>query len=99
LVFDIDVVLPIEVQIPSKRIGGFEEQELEVGRLFHLDTIEELREKARTREATLKRRVETKFFTRVSRREFWKGAYCLETLDGGSLPRTWNVANLQFYYS
>lgn len=28
-----------------------------------------------------------------------KGAYRLETLDGGVIPRTWNVANLHFYYS
>ena len=27
------------------------------------------------------------------------GAYRLETLKGGPIPRTWNVANLKFYYS
>jgi len=27
------------------------------------------------------------------------GAYRLETLDGGSLPRTWNGINLKFYFS
>jgi len=27
------------------------------------------------------------------------GAYRLETLEGGPIPRTWNVANLKFYYS
>nr|KYP53805.1 Retrotransposable element Tf2 [Cajanus cajan] len=28
-----------------------------------------------------------------------KGAYRLRTLDGGMIPRTWNAANLCFYYS
>nr|KYP33016.1 hypothetical protein KK1_046184 [Cajanus cajan] len=28
-----------------------------------------------------------------------KGAYPLRTLDGGAIPRTWNAANLRFYYS
>nr|KYP33112.1 Transposon Ty3-I Gag-Pol polyprotein [Cajanus cajan] len=28
-----------------------------------------------------------------------KGAYRLRTLDGGIIPRTWNAANLRFYYS
>nr|KYP64250.1 Retrotransposable element Tf2 [Cajanus cajan] len=28
-----------------------------------------------------------------------KGAYRLRTLDGGLIPRTWNAANLRFYYS
>jgi len=26
-------------------------------------------------------------------------AYCLKTLDGGLIPRTWNVATLKFYFS
>jgi len=28
-----------------------------------------------------------------------EGAYKLETLDGKEIPRTWNVANLRFYFS
>nr|KYP65903.1 Gypsy retrotransposon integrase-like protein 1 [Cajanus cajan] len=28
-----------------------------------------------------------------------KGAYRLRTLDGGMIPRTWNAANLRFYYN
>jgi len=27
------------------------------------------------------------------------GAYKLETLDGTTIPRTWNAANLRFYFS
>ena len=27
------------------------------------------------------------------------GSYKLETLEGGAIPRTWNVANLKFYFS
>ena len=27
------------------------------------------------------------------------GAYRLETLEGGAIPRTWNAANLMFYFS
>ncbi|XP_068503914.1 uncharacterized protein [Phaseolus vulgaris] len=27
------------------------------------------------------------------------GAYKLETLEGGVIPRTWNAANLKFYFS
>ena len=27
------------------------------------------------------------------------GVCRLETLEGGSIPRTWNVANLKFYFS
>ncbi|GAU44771.1 hypothetical protein TSUD_138830 [Trifolium subterraneum] len=30
---------------------------------------------------------------------FEGGAYRLETMEGETLPRTWNVANLRFYYS
>jgi len=27
------------------------------------------------------------------------GAYMLETLEGGAIPRTWNATNLKFYFS
>ena len=27
------------------------------------------------------------------------GAYRLETLEGGTIPRTWNATNLKFYFS
>jgi len=27
------------------------------------------------------------------------GAYRLETLEGGAIPRTWNATHLKFYYS
>ena len=27
------------------------------------------------------------------------GSYKLETLEGGPIPRTWNAANLKFYFS
>ena len=27
------------------------------------------------------------------------GAYMIETLEGGPIPRTWNTANLKFYFS
>jgi len=27
------------------------------------------------------------------------GSYSLETLEGGPIPRTWNAANLKFYFS
>ena len=27
------------------------------------------------------------------------GAYKLETLEGGAIPRTWNATNLKFYFS
>jgi len=27
------------------------------------------------------------------------GAYRLETIEGGAIPRTWNTTNLKFYYS
>ena len=27
------------------------------------------------------------------------GAYHLETLEGGAIPRTWNATHLKFYYS
>ena len=27
------------------------------------------------------------------------GSYKLETLEGGPIPRSWNVANLKFYFS
>ena len=27
------------------------------------------------------------------------GAYRLETLDGGTIPRTWNAMHLKFYFS
>ena len=27
------------------------------------------------------------------------GAYILETLEGGAIPRTWNGTNLKFYFS
>jgi len=28
-----------------------------------------------------------------------EGAYKLETLEGKEIPRTWNAANLRFYFS
>ena len=27
------------------------------------------------------------------------GPYCLETLEGGAIPRTWNATHLKLYYS
>ncbi|XP_068474787.1 uncharacterized protein [Phaseolus vulgaris] len=47
LVYGTDVVLPIEIKIQFKKVGYFEEQESAEGRLFELDTIEELRDTSR----------------------------------------------------
>jgi len=57
LVYGTDAVLPIEIEIPTKRVKGFEEHSSKPMRLFQLNTINEFREKARVREATLKMRV------------------------------------------
>jgi len=32
-------------------------------------------------------------------KELGNKAYKLETLEGGTIPRTWNGANLKFYFS
>jgi len=132
LVYGGDAVLPIEVEMISMRVEDFSEATSEEGRLYQLDTIEELREKARIRESVQKWRIEAKYLSKVHAKEFkerdlvlrkageaninnklalqWigpyrirevlgRGAYKLEALDGGEVPRTWNVANLRFYYS
>jgi len=132
LVYGGDVVLPIELEVPSSRTDHFSEIESEEGRLFQLDTIDELRSKAKLGEAAWKRSIETKHLSKVHAREFREGdlvlrkaedtekdnklastwigpyrvrevvgkrTYGLETLDGGGVPRTWNVANLRFYYN
>jgi len=36
LVYGIDIVLPIEVEVPFKRVGDFEDPKSVKGRLFHL---------------------------------------------------------------
>jgi len=33
------------------------------------------------------------------RKALGNGAYRLETLEGGAIPRTWNATNLTFYFS
>jgi len=32
-------------------------------------------------------------------KDLGNGAYRLETLEGGAIPRTWNATNLKFYFS
>ena len=67
LVYRSDVVLSIGLEIPSRKVGDFEEQK---GRLFYLDTIDELRDKEKVKEVALKRRIEAEFLSKVSPREF-----------------------------
>jgi len=38
LVYGMEAMLHIEIKIPSKRVGEFEEQESAKGTLFHFDT-------------------------------------------------------------
>lgn len=121
LVNGTNAVIPVELSVPSRRVEDFREPESQVGRLLHLDMVDELRETIRIREVAAKRMIETKFLSRVNHKGFrkgdlvlrkarenkkdsklaarWtepyrvrevlgKGAYCLETLDGGIIPRT-----------
>jgi len=54
----------------SRRVGDFSERASEEGRLFQLDTINELRNKAKLAKAAWKRKVETKHLSKVYARKF-----------------------------
>lgn len=54
LVYGGDIVLPIEIEMISKRVEDFSKEQLEERRLLQLDTINELRDKVRIREVAQK---------------------------------------------
>jgi len=70
LVYGSDVVLPIELEISSKQVEDFSQEASKKGRGFQLDTIKELKGRAKIQQAAQKRRVEAKHLSRVFPREF-----------------------------
>jgi len=70
LVYGGDAILSIEVEMMSRSVENFSEATSDEGRLYRLDTIDELREKARIRESVQKWRIEAKYLSKVHAREF-----------------------------
>jgi len=132
LVYGSDAMIPVEIQESSPRFQNFVAEESNEERKVNLDLLDEVREEARIKVETLKRRVEYKHNSKLKPRQFqvtnlmmrktypyqlenklspkWigsfrvtealgNGAYKLETLEGGTIPRTWNATNLKFYFN
>ncbi|GAU38036.1 hypothetical protein TSUD_274380 [Trifolium subterraneum] len=98
MVYGADAMIPVEIQPPSWRRDTLTLQENNAALEESLDLLPELREKAHFKE----------FYTKQGGRgnttlgiheAFEGGAYRLETMEGEVMPRTWNIANLRFYYS
>jgi len=72
LVYGTDAVLPVEIEQPTLRVRAFSISSTEEGVRANLDTLEELREAARISNEAMKRRVESRFKTKVVPRLFKK---------------------------
>jgi len=132
LVYESDAMIPVEIQENSPRFQNFVFKESNEERKVILDLLDKVREEARIKTEALKRRVESKYNSKMRPWQFqvanlvmrkahpyqlenklspkWigpfrvtealgNGAYRLETLEVGAIPRTWNAANLKFYFS
>ncbi|XP_068498439.1 uncharacterized protein [Phaseolus vulgaris] len=130
LVYGSDTMIPVEIQENSPRFQNFVVEESNEERKVNLDLLDEVREEARIKAESLKKRVGYKYNSKLRPRQFqvadlvmrkahqlenklsskWtgpfrvtealgNGAYRLETLEGGAIPRTWNATNLKFYFS
>jgi len=132
LVYELNAMIPVEIQESSPRFQNFVIEESNEGRKVNLDLLDEVWEQVRIKVEALKRRVEQKQRSKLRPRQFqiadlvmqkahpyqlenklspkWTGPFCvvevlenrayrLETLEGGAIPRTWNGANLKFYFS
>ena len=125
-------MIPVEIQESLPRFQNFVAEDSNEERRMNLDLLDEVREEARVKAESVKRRVEGRYNSKVTSRQFrngglvmrkahqyemqnklspkWtgpfritealgNGAYRLETLEGGAIPRTWNATHLKSYYS
>ena len=115
LVYGSDATVPVEIHESSPRFLGFEAEEPNEESRVNLDLIVKAREEAKIKAEAVKRRVERQYSSQVKLRQFqahpkWTGSfmitkakgnglYKLETLERGPIPRSWNAANLKFYFS
>ncbi|KAJ1383197.1 Transposon Ty3-I Gag-Pol polyprotein [Sesbania bispinosa] len=97
-------MIPVEVREPTLRLETLEEDNANERRV-DLDLLPEVREAAHVREFACKLDASSNKLTpnwdgpfRVLE-EVGRGAFILEELEGRQVPRTWNLANLRFYYS
>lgn len=72
LVYGTDTVLPLEIEQPSFWVRTFSIALTEEGTRANLDMIDEVREAAKVTSEVMKRRVESKFKTKVVPRSFVK---------------------------
>jgi len=73
LVYGTDAVLPIEILQPTWRVQYFTTASSEEGFRANLDTLEEARERARVNSEAIKRKVESRYSTKVKPRAFTEG--------------------------
>ncbi|RDX91253.1 Pro-Pol polyprotein, partial [Mucuna pruriens] len=115
LTFGSDAVIPVEIGEPSPWTTFFEPVDNEEELRANLDMLQEVHEVAHIREYAVKARIAGRYNRKTIPRNFHpqdlvlrritiveevgRGAYRLEHLDGRRIPRTWNAAMLQMYYS
>ena len=102
-----DAMIPVEIQESSPRFLNFMAKESNEERNVNLDLLDEVRvfqvDDLVIRKAhpyQLENKLSPKWTDPFRVTEaLGKGAYRLETLEGGAIPRTWNATNLKFYFS
>ncbi|GKV07083.1 hypothetical protein SLEP1_g18889 [Rubroshorea leprosula] len=101
LAFGTEVVIPVEIGVPSFRVTHFDEGRN--GQLLgeNLDLLAEVREEARLRTLVYKQKLANFYNKRVRPQAFkvpHPGAYVLQDAEGKRVPRVWNVNNLKKFY-
>ena len=107
--YGLDALIPVEIQENSPRFQNFIVEESNEERKVNLDLLDEVREEARMKANLVMRKahpyqLEKKLSPKWTgpfrvTEAFGNGAYRLETLEGGTIPRTWKATNLKFYFS
>ena len=107
LVYGSDAMIVVEILENLPRFQNFVAEESNEERNVNLDLLDEVRvfqvDDLVIRKAhpyQLENKLSPKWTDPFRVTEaLGKGAYRLETLEGGAIPRTWNATNLKFYFS
>ncbi|CAA0840169.1 Unknown protein, partial [Striga hermonthica] len=103
LVYGMEALLPIEVELQSKWSSTYEQGQNEELMMAALDTIEELREQTSTRVETYKQRMRASHDRKVKVRRFEVGDFVWKRIDvlkhGKFLPQSfWGRIEHEFYH-
>jgi len=95
LCYGSEALIPVEIGVPTLRVEHFDPESNEQGLRNNLDTVEELREEARVRQAVYNQRIERYYNRRVRARSFLPGDLVLRRVsvsnprDSNKLSPSW----------